>query len=188
MTPTGFPFINTNSVSMTNDDKTNSSEKTRVELSANAEALKNAWQSTLAEMDSLAEEYEFDGWKTTTVPAGHTAPKNEESGKTDRWGLVFTVPDNYGKKIKSILAGGDFPEYDVYRKHITQRVFLVVVYLDSASEQALLVSGSYQMTHADDLIERTKKEGEVYSYLRTIDGTQLAAFRHHTPEKFFSRI
>ena len=173
---------------MTNDDKTNSSEKTRVELSANAEALKNAWQSTLAEMDSLAEEYEFDGWKTTTVPAGHTAPKNEESGKTDRWGLVFTVPDNYGKKIKSILAGGDFPEYDVYRKHITQRVFLVVVYLDSASEQALLVSGSYQMTHADDLIERTKKEGEVYSYLRTIDGTQLAAFRHHTPEKFFSRI
>ena len=173
---------------MTNDDKTNPPEKTRVELSANAETLKNAWQSTLTEMDSLAEEYESDGWKTTTVPTGHTAPESEESGETDRWGLVFTVPNNYGKKIKTILARGDFPEYDVYRKRVTQRVFLVVVYLDSASEQALLVAGNYRTTYADDLIERTRKEGEVCSYLRTINGTQLAVFRHRTPEKFFSKI
>ena len=173
---------------MTNDDKTNPSEMTRVEPSANAEALKDAWQSTLAEMDSLADEYESDGWKTTTVPTGHTAPESEESGDTDRWGLVFTVPNNYEREIKTALARGDFPEYDVYRKRITQRVFLVVVYFDSASEQALLVAGNYQTAYADDLIERTKTEGEVYSYLRTLNGTQLAAFRHRTPKKFFSKI
>ena len=173
---------------MTDDDKTSPSEMTRVELSANAETLKGAWQSTLAEMDSLAEEYESDGWQTTTVPTGHTAPESEESGDTDRWGLVFTVPNNHAKEIKTALAKGDFPEYDVYRKHITQRVFLVVVYLDPVAEQALLVAGIYRTAYADKLIERTKTEGEVYSYLRTLDGTQLAAFRHYTPEKFFSEI
>jgi len=170
---------------MTGNEEIDTSEASGERLSANADALKEAWQHTLEEMDALAEEYEAEGWDTTTVPAGHTAPESETAGDTDRWGFVFTVPGNYADDVQAVVAEGEFPAYDVYRNQAAEQVFLVVVYLDPPSESALLVAGSYQLAYSRTLNQRADAEGEVYSYLQTLDGTQLAAFRHGDPEKFF---
>jgi cation transport regulator ChaC len=172
---------------MHGDEDTDPTELAGEKLTANADALKKAWKNTLDEMDALADEYEAEGWETTTVPVGHTAPESPQGGDTDRWGFVFTVPDNFADEVQETVAEREFPEYDVYRNQVAERVFLVVVYLDPASEHALLVAGNYQVAYARTLMEKATTEGEVYSYLRTLDDTQLAVFKHDDPEKFMPR-
>lgn len=185
MTPTGFPLGNTHSGSMSGHEEVDQTEIMAQQLNANADALREAWEDTLSEMEALAEEYAAEGWETTTMPAGHTAPESQQGGDTDRWGIVFTIPGNYAEDVEETVADREFPEYDVYRNEAAQRVFLVVVYMDPESDQALLVAGNYAMPRARTLSERAADEGTVYSYLRKLDDTRLAVFRHDEPEKFF---
>lgn len=170
---------------MNGDEDIDPTEMLGDQLTASADALKEAWGNTLSEMDALAEEYAADGWETTTVPAGHTAPESRRGGDTDRWGFVFTVPGNYADAVEETVGDREFPEYDVYRNEVAQRVFLVVVYLDPETDTALLVAGNYQESFAGRLRELTVEEEHVYSYIQTLDNTHLAVFRHGDPGKFF---
>jgi hypothetical protein len=173
---------------MVDEENIDQTETPKSELGASADVLKEAWQSTLTEMDALAERYESDGWETAAVPAGHTAPASEEAGKNDRWGIVFTVPGNYAEAIEKTVTSREYPEYDVYRSQVADRIFLIVIYIDPSSDHALLVAGNYQINFSQTLQKHAMAAGELYSYLRELDDTRLAVFKHNAPEKFFPDI
>jgi hypothetical protein len=157
-------------------------------LAANAERGKDAWARTLADMEARAEAYEAEGWETVSVPAGHTAAESPESGSSDRFGFVHTLPGNYAAAIREAIGGKDFPEYDVFRARTDGRVFLVTELLDPDSRTAILLAGSYELRTVEPLVAAADEAGVCHTHLRTLDGTHLGSFEHDEYEKFVPRI
>jgi hypothetical protein len=147
-------------------------------ISAYADRHRDAWQQTLDDMDAMAEEREADGWETTTIPAGDTAPHNSEADDEDRFGLVFVVPDNYADEIEPRIEDGAFPAYEVYRQEVEGRVFVVVEYLDEDRQQAIYVAGNYELRFAGGMVEEAREDEAMYTYLQRLDTSVVGAFRH----------
>ncbi len=154
-------------------------------LADDADVLKNAWQRTLEDMEAMAEEREANGWDAVTVAAGHTAPEPPDEGGSDRFGLVYVVPDNEGEEFSAAFREGGFPTYEVYRQEVQGRVFLVTELLDPETEQAIFVAGGFELRHAGPLVSHATEAGEMYTHVQTLDETVLGSFRHDDPEKFF---
>jgi hypothetical protein len=154
-------------------------------LAARADTLKQAWSATLEDMNALAAEYDDEGWETITIPAGDTAPEPPDSGVEGRFGLVYVIPDNYVDPFEEGFETGEFPRYDVFRNESRGQVFLVTVLADPDSETAIFVAGGFERRHSRPLMNTAREEGEMYTHLQTLDGTQLGSFKHDEPEKFF---
>lgn len=161
-------------------------EETRTDRTAdNADTLKNAWQATIEDMEALATEYEEKGWRTTTIPAGHTGAEHPDTGVEGRFGLVHVIPDNHAEAFETAFAAGEFPRYDVFRNEVGGQTFLVTVLADPETEAVVLLAGGFERREARQLMHTASEEGEMYTHVRTLDGTQLGSFQHDDPEKFF---
>lgn len=154
-------------------------------IHASAAATREAWQATLDDMDELAAELEADGWTTAVVPASHTAPEGPDAGDTDRFGLVFLVPDNFGRDFSELFESGKFPEYEVYRADVENDVFLLLVLRDPDTKSAILVAGSYELRHAPNCVAAARDADTMYTHFETLDDTHLGSFEHDDWEKFF---
>jgi hypothetical protein len=156
-------------------------------IAADADVLKSAWTETIDDMKALAAEMEEEGWHAYYVAAGHTAPESPDAEPKGRWGLTHVIPNNYVEGFEAAYerAGGEFPEYDVYRQELDGRVFFLTVLLDPDSETAVLLAGQYELFNAAPLVGKAKDEGHVYTYVQTLDGDVKGSFRHEAPEKFF---
>jgi hypothetical protein len=152
---------------------------------AHADIHRDAWKRTLGEMEALADERRDDGWQVVTIAAGHTAPEPEDAGDTDRFGFVHVIPDNEAEPFQQAFERGEFPEYQVYRRRVEGRVFLVTELRDPDSETAILIAGNFELQHAPGLVRAAEREGELYTHVQTLDKTYLGSFRHDDWEKFF---
>lgn len=146
------------------------------------------WERTLAEMRDLAAERAAAGWDTATVSAGNTAPEPPGIGDSDRFGFVYTVPDDAAQAVESIVVDGDVDEYTVYRRAAGGRLFHVVELVDSAAETALFVAGTVELTRLDDLRSAARADGVVYTHLQLLDRTELGSIRHDDPAAFFPAL
>ncbi|HET7323100.1 MAG TPA: hypothetical protein VFJ06_02085 [Halococcus sp.] len=146
---------------------------------------KSAWSATLADMDALAADYEDEGWKTVTIPAGHTAPESPDSGVEGRFGLVYVIPGNYADAFEEAFETGEFPQYDVFRNETEREVFLVTILADPETETAIFIAGGFTRYDSRPLIQAVQEEGEMYTHVQTLDETVLGSFRHTDPKKFF---
>lgn len=154
-------------------------------IAATADVTRNAWQTTLTEMDELAADLEAKGWKTVTIAAGHTAPENPSTGDSDRFGLTHVVPDNKADDFRRLFEAGGFPQYEVYRNEVEGREFVLTVLLDPEKEAAILIAGSYELRHAPGCVKAAKREEKMYTHVQTLDGTHLGSFEHGDYTKFF---
>ena len=155
-------------------------------LAAHAEPTKEAWKQTLADMRALAADREDEGWEVVTVGAAHTEPVSRDGGETDRYGLVYVVPDNYAEAVTDALEQGAFPRYEVYRASTGTRTFLVTELLDPDAGTAVLLAGNFERHRARGLVATTHRTGRLFTHLQTLDGTHLGAFEHEDPAKFFA--
>ncbi|WP_135827331.1 DUF7529 family protein [Halorussus halobius] len=155
------------------------------QIAANADAHKNAWQRTLDDMQAMGADLEADGWDVVEVAAGHTAPTNPDAGASDRFGFVHVVPGNEADAISEAVETGAFPKYQVFRKEVGGRVFMVTQLLDPDTSTALLIAGNFEMRHAAGLVKNSFEEGVTYTHLQTLDKTHLGSFRHDDVGKFF---
>lgn len=153
-------------------------------LAADADVLKSAWEETLDDMTAMAEAREEQGWSVLYVPAGDVAPENREVGETDRFGLTFVIPGNYAEEFEDAFRRGTYPKYEVYRKEVQGRVFMVVEYLDPEIEQVILVAGAYEMRNAPNMVGDAEEAGEFFTHHQKLDKTHLGTFRHDSHEKF----
>ncbi|WP_458185925.1 DUF7529 family protein [Haladaptatus sp. NG-WS-4] len=165
----------------TGDEETEYAER----IAANADVEKDAWGRTLDDMEAMAADLESEGWNVIEIAASHTAPENPEAGDTDRFGFVYVIPDNYAEEFSDAFEAGTFPKYQVFRKEVSSRVFMLTQYLDPDTETAILIAGTYEMMHAPPLVKTAMREDEMYSHVQTIDGTVLGSFRHDDYTKFF---
>ncbi|WP_135823584.1 DUF7529 family protein [Halorussus ruber] len=163
------------------DDKPDYAEQ----ISASADVHKGAWQRTLDDMESMAEEMREEGWDVVTVAAGHTAPTNPDSGETDRWGFVHVIPDNKAEPFSEAVETGKFPEYRVFRNEMQGRIFMLTQLLDPETGTAILLAGNFETRHAPGLVKTALKEDMMYTHVQKLDQTHLGSFRHDDVEKFF---
>lgn len=148
---------------------------------------KKAWQRTLADMKSLAEDHEDAGRTVVQVIADDTAPESPDAGDSNRFGFVHVIPRNHASEVSSIVRKGEFPSYNVYSTTVDGRVFLVTELLDPDIESAIVIASTYEQQRSDALRETALERGEIYTYLQKVDRTHVAAFTHGKPEKFFPR-
>ena len=155
------------------------------QIAASANAHRNAWQRTLDDMETMGADLEDEGWDVVEVAAGHTAPTNPDAGASDRFGFVHVVPGNEAEAVDEAVETGAFPKYQVFRKEVEGRVFMVTQLLDPDSSTALLVASNFEMRHAAGLVKNSLREGVTYTHLQKLDKTHLGSFRHDDVEKFF---
>lgn len=161
-------------------------EKEFQQLSENADPLKTAWQATLHDLDVIVEEHEADGWDAVRIAAQDVAAEARDTNDHDgRFGLSFVIADNHAEPFREAFDDGEFPQYEVYRGETNGRVFMIVEYLDPASETALCVAGNFWRRDANAMIENALEEDMMYTHYHLLDGTHLGSFEHEGVEKFF---
>jgi hypothetical protein len=142
------------------------------------------WEQAVGEMRELAAERAADGWETVTIHAGETTPEPPSEGDSDRFGVVYTIPDNAAEEVQSVVENASVDEYTVYRRSVGSTLFLVTEFADSEAEVALFVAGAVNLQFADELFAAATERGEIYSHLQLLDWTHLASFRHDDPSAF----
>ncbi len=146
----------------------------------------DAWERTIDEMERLAAERETEGWETVTITAADTAPTPPEVGD-DRYGLIYTVGDDVADDFRAVHEAG-FDRYEVYRRELGDRLFLVTELLSGPSRTAVFVAGTVDRTLAEDLIAAAAARDEMYTHLQTLDWTRLGSVRHEDPADFFPSL
>lgn len=146
------------------------------------------WEQTLADMDDLASQRTADGWDTITVQAGDTAPEPPVAGESDRFGLVYTVPNGSADAVRAFWETGSVDGYTVYRQKAGSKLFLVTELTDSASQTVLFIAGVVELDVADELIAAAADAGEMYTHVQLLDWTHLGSVRHDDPSAFFRSL
>lgn len=146
------------------------------------------WERTLTEMRALAAERRAEGWTAATVQAGDTTPEPPSAGESDRFGIVYTVPNDSVDPIRSFSDDGSVDEYTVYRRTAGSTLFVVTELADHDSRAVLFVAGAVDLDYADDLKTAAAAAGEMYTHLQLLDWTHLASFRHDDPSAFFESL
>ncbi|MEF8842514.1 MAG: hypothetical protein V5A62_12965 [Haloarculaceae archaeon] len=152
---------------------------------AKSQVTKEAWEATIEDMHAMAEELEEQGWEVAAIGAGHTAPESPRAEPEGRYGLTYTVPDNYADEFREAFREDGFERYEVYREEQEGTAFQVTALYDGETSTAILLAGAYELRHANPLIATAMKVGEMYSHVRLLDGTHLGSFRHEGYELFF---
>ncbi|MEF8827426.1 MAG: hypothetical protein V5A49_00215 [Haloarcula sp.] len=146
------------------------------------------WEQTLDDMRDVASQRATEGWETITVQAGDTAPEPPSAGESNRFGLVYTVPNDSAEGVRSFSESASVDGYTVYRRKAGSKLFLVTEISDSDARIALFVAGVVDLDVADDLVTAAANAGETYTHIRLLDSTQLGSFRHDDPSAFFLSI
>lgn len=157
-------------------------------IAANADAIKEAWEATLNDMEAMAEARREEGWEAVTCMAVDTAPTNPDAGDRDDFGLVFVLPNNMAEDFEAAYEGKAFPKYEVYRASDEGRAYVVVEYIDPESETVIFIAGQYELRFAPGMVKAARREGEMYTYAQLIDGTRVGAFEHDSVDKFVPEI
>jgi hypothetical protein len=146
-----------------------------------------AWKQTNEEMELLAEERRDEGWTVVTIPAVHTSIVTAEMGEGDEFGIEYVIPDNHVEAFTDAFDPEAVTEYQVYRTIANQNVFQVIELLAPEAGTAIMIAGMYELQHAGAFVKRAKAEGELYTFVRTIDGTRHGMLRHDEYEPLLPR-
>lgn len=157
-------------------------------IAANADAIREAWKATLEDMEAMADARREDGWDAVTCMAMDTAPTNPDAGDRDDFGLVFVLPGNMADDFEAAYDEGGFPKYEVYRAADEGNAYVVVEYIDPASETVLFVAGQYELRHAPGMVQAARRNEEMYTYVQRLDKTRVGAFKHDSVDKFVPEI
>lgn len=148
----------------------------------------DAWQRMVEEMELLAEDRRDTGWRVLTITAGDTTPEPPEIGTRNRFGLVYIVPDNIESKLTTMLNDSNFEKYQFYRTDLQNRAFVLTELLDSDTNDAIFVAGSYDRGREQALVNAVKAEEAIYTHLQKLDGTVLMTVEHMDYSKFFPSL
>lgn len=150
--------------------------------------LKEAWQATLDDMEDIADEHREAGRTVTAIAAVDAGPLGRDTNDEDgEYGLEFVIPDNRTEEFVEAFEAGDYPSYDVYRAEAETDAFVVEELVDEDAGRVILLAGAFPIRDETMCAFAAREEGEMYSFVRTLDGTRYGAFHHEGYEKFFPR-
>jgi len=163
-------------------------ERRAEELEAQAGQLKAAWEDTIADMKAIAEEWREEGYEVTDVVSVDAGPIGRDSNDDDgEYGMEFVIPDDDAEDFEAAFEAGDYGQYDVYRGEVEADAFIVEELVDHEVERVILLAGAYHLRDTRMCAYAAREEGEMFTFVRTLDKTRLGTFRHDGYRKFFPR-
>lgn len=150
-------------------------------------AKKEAWGRLLDEMEGLAADRRDEGWEVYTLRAGQTDTVTKDMGEHDRFGLFHVLPKSDWQTFDEVYDEEVFTEYLVYGNSVEGSMFAVTEFLDVDGDRSIMIANSYDMTRARGLTQNAVEEGELYTYVRKIDGTIVGSFRHEEYEPLLAK-
>lgn len=141
------------------------------------------WVQLLDEMEAMAADLEAEGWETLSMAAGDAAAVGPDDGHTDQHGYSYVVPGDDADRFEELFEPDGFPRTEVYRATTETHLFVLTVFLDPATEVAILVAGVLERETL--VVCRRHAQETMYSHLLRLDGTHLGSFEHDDPEPFF---
>ena len=146
-------------------------------------ATNEGWMQLLDEMEAMAADLEAEGWETLPMAAGDTTAVGPDDGYTDQHGYSYVVPGDDADRFEELFEPDGFPRTEVYQATTDTHLLLLTVFLDPATEVAILVAGALER---ENLVAcRRHAQETMYSHLLRLDGTHLGSFEHDDPEPFF---
>lgn len=145
-----------------------------------------AWGQTLEEMRMLADDRREDGWEVETMVAAHTDTVSRDMKDHDRFGLMHIIPNNHAETFREFYDGEAFTDYLLYANEVEAFMYAVIEWIDPDGERSLFMASRYDMARAKGMIESAFDEGVLYSHVKTIDGTTLAAIPYEEFEPFIT--
>lgn len=149
-------------------------------------AKMEAWKGTLDDMDAIAKDRRSDGWEVLTVMSAHTDTVSLDMRDDDEFGLKIIIPDNYAEAFASTYDPDEFTEYLSYGREVDGLMYAVLEFVDSDTERSILIACRYDLRLADGMVASARKEGALYTYVKTIDDTILGVFEHDDWEPLVS--
>lgn len=146
-----------------------------------------AWELTIKEMETLAEERAAEGWETLTVTPADTAPTPPEAGEDERFGLIHTVSKDVGQEFRAANEAG-FDRYNVYRRVIGSWLFLVTELQSDAAGRAVFIAAAVDRALADNLATAAAERGRMYTHLQALEQNRFGTVRHDDPSAFFPSL
>lgn len=163
-------------------------ERRGEELEAQAGQLKAAWEDTIADMQAIAEEWREEGYEVTDIISVDAGPIGRDSNDEDgEYGMEFVIPDDDADDFVEAFEAGEYGQYDVYRGEVQADAFIVEELVDHEVERVILLAGAYHLRDTRMAAWAAREEGEMFTFVRTLDKTRLGTFRHDGYRKFFPR-
>lgn len=158
------------------------------ELEAQSGQLKAAWEDTIADMKAIAEEWREEGYEVTDIISVDAGPIGRDSSDEDgEYGMEFVIPDDDADAFVEAFEAGEYGQYDVYRGEVEADAFIVEELVDHDVERVILLAGAYHLRDTQMAAWAAREEGEMFTFVRTLDKTRLGTFRHDGYRKFFPR-
>lgn len=144
------------------------------------------WETTLADMRSMATELETAGWRTLSIVAGDTAPVSPADGPKadDRLGLVHVVQGIDADGLEEVVERCTLSRSEAYFAVVDGTEYVVTVVRDPDERQAVLLAGAFDYRQAGDCFAAAIREDRIATYIQRLDGTQVAVFEHDDPTLF----
>ena len=148
-------------------------------VTENAGLHNKAWQRTLDDMESIAETRREDGWEAATFQTLQTAPVSRaDNDNPDRFGISTVLPDNHAEEFRELYENNDLDQYQVYSSEVEGFMYLVIEVLDLDAKTSVLFALRYDLTIGRGMFASVYEEDTIFTYVRTIDGTEIAVFEH----------
>jgi hypothetical protein len=163
-------------------------ERRADEVSQNAAQLKAAWRDTIEDMEAIAAEWRGKDYDVVDIVSVDAGPIGRDSNDDEgEYGMEFVIADNDVDAFVDAFEAGEFPQYDIYRGEVSADAFVVEELVDHEEEVVILLAGAYAIREETMCAYAAREEGEMFTFVRTLDGTRYGAFRHEGYEKFFPR-
>jgi len=131
-----------------------------------SETVRQNWSEIQRNIESIAGDYESEGWTTVQVSTGDVTPLAEDSDQSAI--LDILVPDDELVEIERIAEDAGFDEFDVYKHTMKSDVFLIVVLMSFRADSAVIYPAYYQMVEAEEMLEIADAEGTIWTRFRNL--------------------
>ncbi|APE94521.1 DUF7529 family protein [Halodesulfurarchaeum formicicum] len=144
------------------------------------------WQEVVEESQSLAADYETQGWDVFAPVPGDVVPVPAPGGsETTKVGLDVLVSGDEFEKLESMVETGTFDEFEAFNAQDGGLVYATVVFRSSAEETAVCLPLYYRTAEADRMLERVRGGEQLHVYLHPLSGEQHVQFGVEDPRPLF---
>lgn len=147
-----------------------------------SEEVVSSWEALLEEMETNEEELADDGWDTLAFYPGHISTVTD----TDMFGLHVLVPNNQFDDLAAIIdKGATFDAFQIYTNASDERVYALLIVMDTTAETAVLYPVQYLVDKETLLSVEARDREQMLTRLRNIN-EDVITFTHD-PDAFFSK-
>jgi hypothetical protein len=139
------------------------------------------WEDVLDDINTLAAEYESEGWETIVLHPGDVSTTVEENA-----GFRLVVPESELEVLDEAVKKDEesFSEFELHRAPAESLLMFVVTVKSNKHDQAIFFPTYYNPEVDKDFITAVQKQGAVFTKITNLDQSRQYSFCHSDPALF----